>query len=559
LQGGALFAQDVSPLVEARALSEQAIIKARAGDTETALRLYRSALDLAPEDIAILRDYAVVLGWDDDYPDAIAAIKKLRGLQNDQPVWSVREFARTYLYGDATADALRSYDELVERGDDSEQTLTRRALALRWLGRSGEAQSQYQAVRKRYPDSATAIAGIAFAQSDQEKLSAALRTLDSIPASLRENPEILQARIRILNLMGRHFEAQGVLDDLPGEMQDTRAAMEERIASERWGGRPTEAKMDALKLASLFPGKAADGLWNGIRTDYGQSLSPAFRYSNDSDGLTDRTASLDIGMHVNPANIIRVGYQYRWLEQNQLVRSLVRYDLGWTGTLHRKLVLSATASDVDYRQPGVSRKFVGDASFEVAASDGIRLNAGGGKIVMDAFNAIGNQVAAPFGFGEFAVRFTPGTRLRIRYSRYSFTDNVTRDRADGELTQSILKKSWARVSVGWRSSLMWHDMQTNDFYSPLRFQSHMAVAQSEGRITSWLNYSAEIAGGVQSESNASVLHPFQTSGKLRWSPSRHFRMTAEAARSTSSVDRINPGMRIYSRWAASGGVEIRFP
>ncbi len=550
------YSQALNPSDAARSLSEQALAKAVAGDTAEALRLYESVLSVLPEDIPILRDYAVVLGWAGDYPQSIQTIRKLRSLQNDQPEWALREFARSYLFGDATADALRAYDELVARGDDSEQTLARRALALRWLGRSAEAIDQYKALRERFPTSAGAYAGIANTLADQNKLSEALRTLESVPP-LENNPEILQARIRILNFMGRHFEAQRVIAALPHELLDTRESLEEMVAAERWGGNPAAAKRDALKLWTLFPD--TQGLWAGIRSEYGHSVAPGFRYGKDSDGLTDRTASLDLSFHINPAHVLRIGYQYRWLEQNQTVRNLVRYDLGWTGTLNRRLMVYATASNVDYRLSGVSRKFVGDASAVVTVNDDIRLSGGGGSIVMDAFNAIGNQVTAPFGYGEVAIRIDPGTRFRVRYSRYAFSDGVTRNRADAEITRSLLIRSRARLSIGWRSNLMWHDLQTDDFYSPTRLQSHLAVAQVEGQITPGLNYAGEIAGGWQSESNSPILHPFQTNAKLLWQPERHVRAIMEAGKSTSSVDRIGTGLRTYSRWVASAGIEIRLP
>ena len=556
-----LLSQNVSPAEQARSLADQALVKARAGETTEALRIYETALRASPEDVAILRDYAVVLGWAGQYPRAIATIKQLRGKQKDQPVWALREFSRSYLFGDATTDALRVFDELVVLGDDSEQTLTRRALALKWLGRHAESQKQYEAVLEHYPNSASAYAGLANSLADENKLSEALRIIDSVPQGSEQNAEVLQSRIRVLNFMGRHLEAQQLISALPPEMFETRGMLEERVAAERWGGNPVGAQMDAVKLWTLFPANGTRDLLTGIRSEYGHSVSPGFRYSKDSDGLIDRTASSDIAIHLNPAHLIHIGYQYRWLEQNQDVRSLVRYDLGWTGTLNPRLTVYATASSVDYRVPGVSQKFVGDASAVVAVNDAIRLSGGGGSIVMDAFNAIGNQVTASFGSGEFAMRLDSNTHLRIRYSRYLFSDNVTRDRADAEITRPLLVNSWGRFSAGWRSNLMWHDSQTDDFYSPSQFQSHLAVAQADGRITSWLSYSGEIAAGWQLESGSPTLHPFQAAGKLAWQPGRgrHLRLIAEAGKSTSSLDRPGNGLRAYSRWGASAGLEIRFP
>src|SRR5215510_2205647 len=106
----------------AQALADEALSVARAGRNTEALSLYKRALAADPDNTAILRDYAVVLGWNEQYADAIVVIKKLRRLQNQQPVWALREFARSYLFGNATAEALSILNELIELDDRSETT-----------------------------------------------------------------------------------------------------------------------------------------------------------------------------------------------------------------------------------------------------------------------------------------------------------------------------------------------------------------------------------------------------------------------------------------------------
>ena len=125
--------------------------------------------------------------------------------------------------------------------------------------------------------------------------------------------------------------------------------------------------------------------------------------------------------------------------------------------------------------------------------------------------------------------------------------------------QSLLVESRVRFNLGWRYNLMRHDAQTDDFWSPLRFQSHLAVAQSYGRITSWLEYWGEIAGGWQSEQGTPVMHPLQIAAKFVWHPSRHWNAVLEGGRSTSSLDRPSPGLRTYSRRVVSAGIQFRFP
>jgi hypothetical protein len=167
-------------------------------------------------------------------------------------------------------------------------------------------------------------------------------------------------------------------------------------------------------------------------------------------------------------------------------------------------------------------------------------------------------VTAPFAFGDLLIGATSATRLQARYSRFNFTDGVNRDRVDVELTRSLLPEAQARLNLGWRSNVMLHNMQTNDFYSPLHFQSHLVVGQSSGRIVSWLDYSAEAAAGWQAEAMTPVLHPLQLAGKLTFRAGRNWGGILEAGRSTSSLDRPSAGLRAYNRRVISAGLQFRF-
>src|SRR5438045_853056 len=86
------LAQAPAPDRNGRALADQAVTKARSGDTEGALPLFQKALDAQPDDVSILTDYAVVLGWAGKYPQAIATVKRVQSLEPKQPDWALREF-----------------------------------------------------------------------------------------------------------------------------------------------------------------------------------------------------------------------------------------------------------------------------------------------------------------------------------------------------------------------------------------------------------------------------------------------------------------------------------
>ena len=214
---------------------------------------------------------------------------------------------------------------------------------------------------------------------------------------------------------------------------------------------------------------------------------------------------------------------------------------------------------MDYRTFGLKRKLTGDGSLEVALSDKVRIAGGGGIVAVDAYQAIPKQLTAPFGFTNIVFSPNSSTRFQANYSRHAFSNDVVRNRAGVDFMRMLVVESSMKFKAGWRSNVMLHNEQTRDFFSPKTFQSHLAVAQAYGRITSWLDYWGEIATGWQLEPDTPALHPLQLNASLTWHPSRHWRTILDIGRSTSSLDRVIPGQQAYSRWAAGARMEFRFP
>lgn len=541
---------------QAVALAEEATQQARAGKTEDALALFRQALPLAPDNVPILRDYAVILGWGEHYTETTKVIRRIMTLEPEQPDWALREYARSYLFGGETQAALDILNKLVSRGDSSETVLMRRALALRWLGQAKEAQTAYEVARDLYPASGAARAGAVYSLGDQNKLPEALRTAEAGLRDLPNDPDLIKAKIKVLNWMSRHLEAQQVLDGIPTSLENDREILEDRVYAARWGGDPGMAARTVRRLDADFPNNAATKkLVNQIELEYGASLAPGFRYISDSDGLIDRTWSGEFAVHLSPANELRTGYLYRQLWQGE---SLFwrRYDLGWSGVLSRRVRGYASASDMNYGT-GSTHRIVGDGGFAFLLSDSARISAGGGTIAMDAFRATQNHVTATFASGDLTLAPNTFTQLQGRYARYDFSDGVRRDRTDLEALFQIHSQG-VKLRLGWRSNLMWHNGSTSDFYSPETFQSHLALAQISGRITRPLDYSVEVAGGWQMEPGTPLENPIQVSARLAWHPTDNFRALIEVGRTTSSLDRVTADRNPYTRRVASIGIVYSF-
>jgi len=542
---------------QAAALAEEAVQQARAGKTDDALKLFQQAIPLAPNNVPILRDYAVILGWGEHYKEAAQVIHQIVALEREQPDWALREYARSYLFGGDTKAALEMLNTLVNRGDTSEPVLLRRALALRWLGQPKEAQTAYEVARDLYPASGSARAGIVYCLGDQNKLSEALRTSEAGLHDLPNDPDLLKAKIRVLNWMSRHLEAQQVLDGIPTSLENDREILEDRVYAARWGGDPDTAANTVRRLDADFPNNSATKkLVNQIELEYGASIAPNFRYISDSDGLIDKTWSGEAAVHLSPAHELRGGYLYRELWQGE---SLFwrRYDLGWSGVLGRHVRGYATASDVNYGI-GSTHRIIGDGGLAFVLSDSARITAGGGTIAMDAFQATRNHVTATFASGD--VTFAPSTfaQLQARYGHYDFSDGVIRKRTDLEALFLLHSQSRLKLRLGFRSNLMWHDGTTLDFYSPATFQSHLALAQVAGRLTRSLDYWVEVAGGWQMEPGTPLENPIQVSARLAWHPTDNFRALIEVGRTTSSLDRVTADRDPYTRRVASVGFTYSF-
>jgi len=542
---------------QAIAWAEEAVEQARSGKTDQALALFHKAVPLAANNVPVLRDYAVVLGWGEHYKEAAQVIHQILSLEPEQPDWALREYARSYLFGGDTKGALEILNRLVSRGDSSEPVLLRRALALRWLAQPKEAQTAYEVARDLYPTSGSARAGVVYCLGDQNKLSDALRTAEAGLRDLPNDPELLKAKIRVLNWMSRHLEAQQVLDGIPVPLENDREILEDRVYAARWGGDPNTAASTVRRLDADFPTNAATKqLLNQVELEYGASIAPNFRYISDSDGMIDKTWSGEAAVHLTPAHELRAGYLYRELWQGD---SLFwrRYDLGWSGVLSRRTRAYASASDVNYGI-GSTHRIIGDGGLAFVLSDTAKITAGGGTIVMDAFRAAQNHVTAAFGSGDITLAPATFVQMQARYARYVFSDGVTRDRVDLESLFQIHTQPRLKIRMGWRSNLMWHDAYTLDFYSPETFQSHLALAQVSGRLSRSLDYSLEVGGGWQMEPQTPMEHPIQISSRLAWHPSDNFRALIELVRTSSSLDRVTADANPYTRRVASVGLSYSF-
>lgn len=103
-----------------------------------------------------------------------------------------------------------------------------------------------------------------------------------------------------------------------------------------------------------------------------------------------------------------------------------------------------------------------------------------------------------------------------------------------------------------------HSRETADFFSPPNFYSVLGKVQLSGRVSSRIEYTAQIGAGIQREAVYALQSPLVATGTVFARLNRHLMLRVDAGRSTSSLERINPGRESYARFVMAAGLAYRF-
>ncbi len=351
---------------------------------------------------------------------------------------------------------------------------------------------------------------------------------------------------------GRTREALRLLDGMRGpEVHIARAQLL------HWMGRLGEAQREAHAGAAAFPEDVTIARFSrDLDLQYGHALAPGFRVIGDSDGVSDRTWSNEFSTHWTPSHRFHAGFLDRRMLQENTEIGWRQYEAGWSGVISRSLAASAALADHEYFS-GL-RRWTGDASVSVAASDRVQVFGGAGVIAMDAFRSVAGGVTGRFWMAGATWRVTGRSSLDVRTSRYFFSDGVSRTRLDAAGFRALLYRPRLRLDMGWRTNYLWHDRETPDFFSPAFFQTHLAEIKARASITRKFECHAAFSGGLQREPNVKVESPLQVSAGFTWRWREALALHGDAGRTTASVERVNPGRVSYSRSSASLGITFWF-
>jgi tetratricopeptide (TPR) repeat protein len=542
-------------------LREQGVQAARAGNTKEGLEYLEQSIRLSPEDIVTIRDYAVVLGWAERYPESLRQFEQLLTLQPDQPQWTRSELARNQLFGGRPESALKTLDGLIAEGHVDLPTLSRRGLALRWIGRSDEATSVYRRIWNEYPDSPEGARGVVQSLADRNRLGDAL---DAAEQGLEEFPDDADLRFRqaqTLNWAGRHIRAEQALELLPPAYRETADAMQHRTLAARWASRPREAFELALASRQRHPQDLqAERLLRDLSVEYGPSIEASAEIVQDSLGYSYRSTLQQATLPVSVSHRFSIlrerrSYDDRYTAPYSLAST--RYGAGWTGVLGHRISADANISSLDYGIDGASRRLLGDASVSAMLSDSLSLAGGFGVSPAETLPALSQRLTSRNVWGAARLRPTVKLEAGARYARYAYSGETLRQTLEYSAFYRVSQRGGHKIRIGGRSQWMWHDRYTPLLWSPDFFHVQVAAVHFEGRLPGKLDYVAEVGSGYQQEAGYGRQHPLVTTFELAKRINPHIWLRMKTGYSNSSIERINNSTGGYRFGYLNFGLDIR--
>jgi len=554
------------PAVVAGFLRDHGVRLGREGEALAGSVYAGWALLFDPENVDVRRDYAVLLNWAEEYERASEEFEKVLATAPDQPTWVRSEIAQAELFGGSADAALGQLDGLIADGHRDAKNLTRRGLALRWTGRSEEAEEAYREVMEAFPDRPDGAEGLIQALADRHRFSDALSTASRAVRDFPDEWRLRKTQAQVMNWAGLHLKARKALGEIPVEMRSTGEVMHHRALAARWSARPREAFRIAWAYNQTHPeDRQAQSLLRDLSKEYGSAIRVEAEGVGDSTGYSYRGTLATAEVALNEAHRVRLSHGFRryfdrTFPEGEQATSWNRYELGWNGSLGKRLTADASVAQVDYRLGGEDGRLLYGVSARYLATDRIRLGAGAGSEAIETTRALRNRLTADSVWGE--AEFRPLLKLEtgIRYSRMDFNDrlNVSRQTVAMNAFWVFSRKAGHRFRVGGRSYILRHSGGHPDFWSPGRFATHLGAIHAQGRLPWRLDYVAEAGVGVQREDDLERQIPFVGTLELakRLNPSVWMRV--KGGYSNSGLERINSAAApAYRFWYFRGGLDFR--
>lgn len=543
---------------QSAALAAEGVELAREGSMDLGIAYLRRAVAMAPSQINVRRDYAVVLTWDGRYVEAQREFDYVFEHEPNQPVWARSDRAQAELFGDHPKIALAMLNELLAEGHVDERNLVRKGLALRWSGQPKEAERLYKQIAALYPESSAGPDGLIHSLADQNRLGSAIKAANEGLMRLPDHWDLVKSRAQVLNWAGRHLQAEKTLAALPEEKAQQGDALHHMALAGRWSDNAKMATDYARTFAQRYPGdREAYRLRDELQYQYGYAFHTRADYFADTDDFVSQGIRQQFEAPLSVSHRLDFGVNRQLFTQRGESASWTTYGVGWTGQVARRLTARARAGQVLYGNGVQESRLNLDASASYLVSDRVRLRGGLGQEPTTAFRAIRRQVQTQYAYAETDLRPTLKTQVGLRYGTTAFGSSTTRQSFDFSAFRRIVDTRPIRIRVGTRNGWLSHDLPSDDVYSPDFVRTHLGALHLEGRLPGSIDYVAEFATGIQIEAGAPRTVPLSSTIELAKKLRENIWLRLQGGYSNSALDRTNAGLSSYRMSYASVQLDYR--
>jgi len=278
-----------------------AAVYVRMSDYPRAIQELRSALQLKPEDDALLRlQLARVLSWNREYPESIELYREYVAKHPDDVVDHL-QLARVLNWAKDVNASAAEYRELLKKDPGNKEARLELARVLTWTRQYPDALQQFDTLAQQDPKNVEARIGQGRIYSYQARWREALQAYDGALAQQPQNREALTGKAQALLWSGDPGAAREILRQLYSKDPNDATVLVSLASAENSLARPDRA-LDLLTQAERVAPDSADVrlLRGQIRTALSPELRLGGSYVRDSDALNTWRYSLDFRFNLHP-------------------------------------------------------------------------------------------------------------------------------------------------------------------------------------------------------------------------------------------------------------------
>lgn len=437
---------------DADLLIEAARVQAWADRHQPSARLYRQAIDTAPQRRRdVLLPLAWQLAWGGAHAEAIPLFQEVAQDIPTQRAEALHGLAESYSASNRLGEALIAYRLLSAAEPVDLRAGKGEARVLLWLDRHDEAAMAYRLILKKHPQDKEAQVGLA----------------------------------RALNYSSRHFAAvsayAAAADDNATLARDIRI---ERATALRWSGLEDES----LAVLGDTAGHDADLLRNQLKRETGASLRGDFETSSDSDELDIDALSVGWQQHFFSGRSLDVSARSARLEQHDrridgrqlLVRAGTRVGSAAQGLLWPALTVGVREYD-GWQTPAWKLQV------KSIPADFWRIDVEASNEVIENIRSIDNKVTLDALSASADWRFAPRWGATVGGAVMRFDDGNRRSRLIGRV-ERIMATTQPRVVIGLEAMGFSNTDPSIDrgYYNPERYREFKILARAEHEVSEWL-------------------------------------------------------------------------